>query len=81
MKAMSCHVCGMWIEIDAGCVIGVIKYRSCHVCGMWIEIVISFPIFFSFGCHATYVACGLKSREVIEKILCMDVMPRMWHVD
>ena len=56
----SCHVCGMWIEIDLrGGVVGLVA--SCHVCGMWIEIcALAFSIA-RMNSHATYVACGLKS--------------------
>ena len=35
--AMSCHVCGMWIEMQLGRFQAVLNV-SCHVCGMWIEI-------------------------------------------
>ena len=37
LKAMSCHVCGMWIEILVSGEM-VIFVLSCHVCGMWIEM-------------------------------------------
>ena len=35
---MSCHVCGMWIEILVKLVVVELGLVSCHVCGMWIEI-------------------------------------------
>ena len=35
---VSCHVCGMWIEMAYRRVLQQYA-ESCHVCGMWIEIV------------------------------------------
>ena len=56
----SCHVCGMWIEITYTKA-ELHQLVSCHVCGMWIEIEMSVCIGYNTSCHATYVACGLKS--------------------
>ena len=56
---VSCHVCGMWIEIQSVTYAsGVLT--SCRVCGMWIEIKIHISHGSPSCGHATYVACGLK---------------------
>ena len=80
MRKLSCHVCGMWIEIQR------VERRarpqeSCHVCGMWIEIGLQRRLSAVLLRHATYVACGLKYQGFGAAIHAEQVMPRMWHVD
>ena len=59
---MSCHVCGMWIEMSWARSRPT-AWTSCHVCGMWIEIGDEQGAAEYLQSHATYVACGLKWRD------------------
>ena len=55
-RELSCHVCGMWIEMSSCTLSTIFVIGSCHVCGMWIEILLGLH---ESRCEESCHVCGM----------------------